>query len=248
MAVPLHAEEAAIDRSQPPAVHSPLGAAVNRAAVPSEKIRSLAESLPNKPTSGQLEKSAGGGLLLRSTERDMDRKGEEETALSEALKEHEARSRPEDATALEAFISSRPESPWTPGLRVTCGRQLYHQGRFSEALDQFEKSWAALKDSTDPVIREASVSAAAELASLYARLGRREELHTLLKEIEGRPVSGENTEKIRMAAEGLDAMIHHPEHSFKCGPYALRGIRETLGLQPFLHPLIRDKESCYAPN
>ncbi|MFN9663946.1 MAG: cysteine peptidase family C39 domain-containing protein, partial [Akkermansiaceae bacterium] len=64
-----------------------------------------------------------------------------------------------------------------------------------------------------------------------------------LNDVEGRPISGSNTEKIRMAAEGLEAMTTTPEHSFKCGPFALRNIRESLGLQPSSHRLIDEKIS-----
>lgn len=199
--------------------------------------------LPPRPTRNQLEGLRIGGLLLISRPDAAGESGQDEEKLALALKAFDIRKDPDDATVLENYISQNPSSPWTAGLRVTCGVRLYHQGRFSEALDCFEKAWSALKDSKDPKVREASVTAAAELAGLYARLGRMEELSAVLKEVEGRPVAGANTEKIGMAAEGLESMSAIPEHSFKCGPFALRNIRESLDLQPAMHPCIEKKAS-----
>lgn len=227
----------------PEPVRTPAAGEVYKEVVKSEAPRAMLSELPARPTRAQLEGVRIEGLVLIPLTKAPGGDGKENEQLSAALKAYGSRTNPDDATALEAYINRNPSGSWTPGLRVTYGRRLYHQGRFSEALDCFEKAWSALKISEDPEVREASVSAAAELASLYARLGRMEELRAVLKEVEGRPVSGVNTEKIRMAAEGLESMTSKPEHSFKCGPFALRNIRESLELQPALHPSIDQKRS-----
>lgn len=196
-----------------------------------------------KPSRAELEKIGRAGLVVVSMSRGPGQGGREEEALASTLKAYLARKDPGDDSAIAAYIARYPEGSWTPGLRITKGVHAYHEGRFSEALEDFEQAWAALKSSQDPKVREASVSAAAELAGLYARLGRFEDLGILLREIEGRPVSGPATEKIRMAAEGLESMTRFPEHSYKCGPFALRSIRDFLNLQPATHPLIDQKES-----
>lgn len=229
--------------SYPAPVVSTSGGVINKQLAESEAPRAVLSELPVRPTRSQLEGLRIEGLMLISSPAAADLSVRDEEELAATLKAYGSRKNPDDATALETYISRNPSSPWTPGLRVTYGARLYHQGRFSEALDCFEKAWSALKDSEDTKVREASVSAAAELASLYARLGRMEELRAVLKEVESRPVSGANTEKIRMAAEGLASMTDMPEHSFKCGPFALRNIRESLGLQPALHPCIDKKKS-----
>ena len=229
--------------SYPEAVLTQSGGMVNKEIGKSEAPRGVFSELPSRPTRAQLESLQIEGMVIVSLPSMSENLGRDEEELATTLKAYGARKNPDDAAALEAYISRNPSGSWTPGLRVTYGARLYHQGRFSEALDCFEKAWSALKDSEDPKVRTASVSAAAELAGLYARLGRMEELRAVLKEVESRPVSGVNTEKIRMAAEGLESMTSMPEHSFKCGPFALRNIRESLGLQPALHPCIDKKKS-----
>ncbi|MFN9027978.1 MAG: tetratricopeptide repeat protein, partial [Akkermansiaceae bacterium] len=62
-----------------------------------------------------------------------------------ALKVYGSRKNPDDASALDEFISQNPTSPWTPTLSITYGTRLYHQARFSEALEHFEKAWTALE-------------------------------------------------------------------------------------------------------
>lgn len=232
-----------INPSFPTPVLSPSEGVTNKMKVDSEASQMAFAELPNQPTQNQLEKIEMDGLRLTSISDTDNNSDITEEKLATALKAYGSRKNPDDASALGEFISQNPASPWTPTVRITYGTRLYHQARFSEALEHFEQAWNALKDSDSPKVREASVFAAAELASLYARLGRMEELRRVLNDVEGRPISGSNTEKIRMAAEGLEAMTTTPEHSFKCGPYALRNIRESLGLQPFSHRLIDEKKS-----
>jgi RHS repeat-associated protein len=232
-----------VTTSQRAPVLSPVAGKINKQTIKSATPVALFSLLPESPTREQLEATQATGMALVSL---ADRaKGDStlEKELAVALKSYGARTIPEDASALENYVSRYPSGPWTPGLRITVGVQCYHQGRFSEALDSFEKAWMGLKDSKDPKAIDASVNAAAELAGLYARLGRIEELRGVLKELDGRPISGVNTEKVRMAAEGLQSMTTMPEFSFKCGPYALVNIRKELGLEPALHPCIDNKKS-----
>jgi len=69
----------------------------------------------------------------------------------------------------------------------------------------------------------------AELAYLYARLGRMTELEGLLKSVEKRVFVGQATEKINGAREGLWNMQNRPEVSFRCGPLALHRIKRLTG-------------------
>lgn len=232
-----------LSRSPSEAKRSTLSGTVNRLSRVSEAPQPLLSDLSKRPTRRELESIRIDGLALTYASNSQRLDGKEEEILGVALKLYVARSQSIDATALEGYISENPASPWVPSLKITVGKHLYHQGRFSEALAHFEESWNALKGSNDQRVIEASVSAAAELAGLYARLGRMDELEAVLEAIEGRPIAGPATEKIRNAAEGLDSMKSRPEHSFKCGPFALRNIRENLGLHPASHPCINEKKS-----
>jgi RHS repeat-associated protein len=202
----------------------------------------MADKIPASPTAQQLRSIQITGLVLVHPAA-AKAKASENSKAAAAVKKYINRAIPTDASALRDFLKADPRNPWTHGLRITLGIHCYQEGRFSEALSLFETAWTALKSSPAPDVRNASVEAAAELAGLYARLGRAEELRVLLDEVRTRPISGSATEKLRMAAEGLASMDQFPEHSFKCGPFALRTVRETLGLEPFTHPLIEKKQS-----
>jgi hypothetical protein len=211
---------------------------ISKATLLSAPPSNPTDQIPDSPTVDQLQGLEYDGLILvhpqPQTARDSWNK-----ALAAALKQYLTRSDSDKSSALRTFLEANPGNPWTHGLRVTLGMHCYREGRFSEALQQFETAWNTLKTSPEAKIREASVFAAAELAGLYARLGRAEELRRLLQEVKGRPVSGSATEKLRMAKAGLESMDQFPQASFKCGPYALTTLRESLELAPFNHPSIQ---------
>ena len=64
-----------------------------------------------------------------------------------------------------------------------------------------------------------------ELIYMDARLGRMEEIETLLKSVENQPLLGPAAERVVEAREALWNMQNRPEISFRCGPLALRSIR-----------------------
>ena len=69
--------------------------------------------------------------------------------------------------------------------------------------------------------------AACELAGLYSRLGRMNELETLLKSVEKRTFLGGASERINLAREALWMMHNQPGVSFRCGPLALQSILKS---------------------
>ena len=93
-------------------------------------------------------------------------------------------------------------------------------GRRQDRL-RLEQAWAAAKSSTDARTMAVADRALAELAELYARLGRVEQLDALAKEVERRPLSGSVAERLASAKQGLWIMKNRPEVAFRCGPLAV---------------------------
>jgi len=150
----------------------------------------------------------------------------ENEALAAAIGDYHRVSRetPENLTALEAFLSEHPRSPWVASLRLNCGL-LYHQnGQYSKALASLRQAWAMLSTSKEPRAKAQADRTVGELAITWAYLGRYEELEPLLKEVRSRHLSGSATEMIAAAAEGLHDMQATPESSFLCGPLALEHV------------------------
>jgi len=144
--------------------------------------------------------------------------------LSPALVQ-ELRSMPKmrSMTQVEAYLESQPESEDSAFLLFTAGRGLYQAGSYSRALDVLERAWAKASASEAEDWKEEKLVAriAADLGGLYARLGRLEELETLLAEMEGRPIGGAQTLAFDNLRQAVDSMQNRPEVSFRCGPAAL---------------------------
>lgn len=149
----------------------------------------------------------------------------ENRALAGALREYSRRISPDDFSALEQFLEQHPGSAWNAALLAGLGMEYYNTAYYSRALSAWTRSWALAKDATYRSGKVIADRAAGELAYMYARLGRMNELETLLKSVEGRVFMGPATEKIDGAREGLWNMKNRPEISFRCGPLALHRIK-----------------------
>ena len=149
---------------------------------------------------------------------------EENAALAGALLRYAKRSGPDDFVSLRAFLEQHPQSAWRAALLTDLGLEYYNTAHYSLALDAWKQAWAHAKHAKDAKGKAIADRAAGELAYMYARLGRMDDLDALLKSVENRGFVGSATEKITGAREGLWNMQHKPEISFKCGPYALQRI------------------------
>ena len=149
---------------------------------------------------------------------------EENRQLAEGLRQHDQRTGTDDFSALEQFVANHPVSPWTPSLLFNLGLEYYKTGWYSKALRAWEKAWPLLKDATDPAPKALADRAVGELAFMYARIGRMNELSSLLGSIEGRVLLGPGRDKVAGARQGLWTMQHIPEIAFRCGPLALDSI------------------------
>src|SRR5690625_2831447 len=148
---------------------------------------------------------------------------------SRSLTDWRGGGRPE---AAERFVEERPDSVWTPSLQTNLGREYYRHGYFTKALEAWGAAWESTRDAEEPQIRALGDRAGAELAGLFSRLGRMEDLADLLAEFRNRPLEGITANLIEEAWGALEAMRTEPGISFKCGPFALRSIQLYQGQTP----------------
>ena len=154
---------------------------------------------------------------------------EENLALAAALLGYAKRSGPDDFSSLTGYLDTHPHSPWNAALLTDLGLEYYNTAHYSLALDSWEKAWALAKDgATTAEAKALADRALGELAYMYARLGRMDQLDALMKSIKGRRLVGPATEKIAGAAEGLWNMHNRPEIAFRCGPLALERVKRSV--------------------
>jgi hypothetical protein len=164
-------------------------------------------------------------------------------AIATALEGYSKRPHPDDFSSLTGFLKAHPKSPWNGALLTNLGVEYYKTGHYSKALDAWKEGWEATKTASDPRGKAIADRAVAELAYMYARLGRMIELDELLKSVEDRVFLGPATEKIVGAREGLCNMRTRPEISFRCGPLALHRIKLRMHPQNPGTDLVHDSSS-----
>lgn len=156
-----------------------------------------------------------------------------ESELVAALQVWSNRRETEDHTALENFVTNKPLSIWTPSLQYNLGKLYYASGYFSLATSAYEASWkncASLSSANGLLLGN---QAAAELAVMYARVGRKTDLKALLDSVKDRSFTDDAGVQIQRAYEGLSLMLEKPGVSFRCGPYALSNVCQAMkGLVP----------------
>jgi len=161
----------------------------------------------------------------------------ENAALAAAINRYAAAPSDGDAPFTE-FIALHPDSSWVPSIRLNLGLRYFTVARFTEALAAYEAAWQQSKSVVEPRGKVVADRALAELLQLYARLGRREVLESLLTEVGDRTFTGQSTELIAGARAGLSLMQLRPDLAYRCGPAALDRIlahqRGTPGFDPIL--------------
>ena len=118
-------------------------------------------------------------------------------------------------------MALHPRSGWNASLLTSLGFYDLHDGYFTRAIGAWREAWTLGKDATDPHARASVDLAVGELARLYASFGQFDNLATLFKEMNNRPVTGPAIDMIQEAAEDLTQTYKDPHHLFNCGPVAL---------------------------
>lgn len=156
------------------------------------------------------------------------------TAESEALYQivqdvFRSKGAPNKWDALEAFVKANESSPWTPSIRAGLALNYREQGRYSRALEHWEKAWEATQDSTDPEGRHVAEFVLAHWSRLLASLGRVEKLNGLIAANASRTFSHPPFYQLWLGTlEGYQVMTTRPEISYRCGTYALFEVGKQL--------------------
>lgn len=167
----------------------------------------------------------------------------ETAALAEALSGYAARAGPDDFSGLTAFLAAYPNSAWTPSLLLHLGAEYYNTGHYSKALEAWEQAWQQFRGVTNGPAKAQADRALGELARMYSKLGRMDELRELLDTTSDRTLTGPGTQLIHAAQQALWMMRNRPELSFRCGPLALKSILAQSNASRALNSLIFNSRS-----
>lgn len=130
---------------------------------------------------------------------------------------------------VNVFLATHPQSGWAMALYTNLGLSYYHQGRFSTAIETWERAWKLGKPVVEPKAKALVDRALGELMRMHARLGHVDRLTALFAEMGNRAVTGSATEAVAGAREGLWLMRNKPGIAFLCGPKALKNLLLTQG-------------------
>ena len=157
---------------------------------------------------------------------------DENRALGTALTIYRKEENPENVSALTQFLAEHPKSRWRASIEFDLGQRRFETGYLSEALTLWRSTWNATKGKTKRFQKGIADAAIAELVMLEARLGEKQQLTQDLAEVSTRSFTGTPELKIKQAKEGLWCMNTHPEHAYKCGPYALNSVLSAPSVFP----------------
>lgn len=167
----------------------------------------------------------------------------ENQALLQGLSKFAARSERDDFSGLTEFLTQHPESAWAVALLMNLGMEYYNTGYYSRAITTWQRAWQLGKNESEAGPKALAERAAAELAFLFARLGRMNELRALLRELDSHALRGTTAERFNGARHGLWSMETEPEKSFRCGPFALERIRSAFKMENPIHEAILNSKS-----
>lgn len=137
-----------------------------------------------------------------------------------------------DDTEILNYLQNTKNSPWRLSLLYNLGKTHYRNGAFSKAISRWEDAWDVVQNvefnntsnrkSFDTRLKVTSDHAFAELVRMYARLGYKDEVSSLLAQVSDREFIGSSAQVVQGSREGLYMMLHEPGLAYRCGPSALR--------------------------
>lgn len=155
----------------------------------------------------------------------------------------------DDFSAPEEFLRQFPRGAWAPALKSRLAEEYYATGWYSKAIRALEEVWDERGDNATATGRYLSTHVGVQLAELYARLGRREDLERVVAVLEQGAVATEDLETLRGVQQGLGTMTSKPEGSFRCGALALERIRVFLNTTNTGHAaLLKSRSSAGGMN
>jgi len=153
----------------------------------------------------------------------------ENAALLRALDAYRAQPAKDDFAPFTAFLDTHPKSAWRIALLADMGLLDYHYGYFSRAIGTWQAAWDAGRDNKDPRVKALVDRVAGELLRMHARLGHADDIERLIADIGDRKLTGQATEDLTGAREGLYVFRNNPGIGYLCGPMALKNLLLALG-------------------
>ena len=123
----------------------------------------------------------------------------ERAEVAELMTRFRARHDTFDLSLLEAYVTTHPFSPYTPSLYFLLGLSARDMARYQETLSFLEAAWTRFRAARTPMARAQADRVVAELAVMYAQLGRRETLQTMFRALAMRPPLGAAAERLNHA-------------------------------------------------
>jgi YD repeat-containing protein len=146
---------------------------------------------------------------------------QENKDLALALTHYAQRTDPADQSSLLDFLQRYPDSAWKPALLLNLGDDWRHQGHFSRAIAAWQEGWQLSRSKSETAAKAMADRLLGELCRLSDWAGNYESLQPLLKQAEGRALSGAAEHMVESARHGLLA-VNNQTADFKCGPHALQ--------------------------
>ena len=134
--------------------------------------------------------------------------------------------------ALDSFVKTHPDSAWAPSLQANLANYYRTQGRYSVALEYWDKVWSITKRLPDANAQQVADYTLANWSQLLSSLGRAEKLTELINEVGGRPLSTpEYQRQFDVARQSAAIMKNEPGVSYRCGSLALYHVAKALGVK-----------------
>ena len=156
---------------------------------------------------------------------------EADRALLARLQDWLSRNNAENTAELDHFVRTNPKNAWTPSLALNLGLIHYHQGRFSQALEQWQLAWDQGRHARGDAQQRTAQRAYAEMLRMYSRVGRKADVARLLDQSKDQRFSGPASGMLTQAREALWLMDNEPGKAFMCGPLALRTLLSRISAQ-----------------
>src|SRR5437867_3770264 len=133
---------------------------------------------------------------------------------------------------LELFLAAYTNSPWAPSLHANLGKFYRDRGLISPALEHWEAAWTLSRQYQEGHGKMVVDYTLAHWTRLLASLGRYETLAEIFNDTQGRALEpGPLSAMWGRTREAFGDMTLHPDHSYKCGTFALDHVAQALGLK-----------------